>query len=98
MHPRKDVEMDSLTAIATAVAEGKTDAQFAIPDGKYLNDLFFVTDAKHKILIAFAWSGERWIHEHEILSVEIAERKTETQPPADLKPVSVTMRIHTTND
>lgn len=84
--------MDWETAVAKAVTEGKTDSQFAIPDGKYVGDLFFITDVKNKILIAFAWTGDRWMHEHETVDVEIADRKTDAPSPLGLKPVSVTIR------
>ena len=71
--------MDWLTAVAKSVAEGKTGSQFAIPDGVYSGDLFFITDEKNKILIAFSWTGERWMHQHEAL--EVQDRALSGQTP-----------------
>lgn len=64
--------MDWVEAVSKAVAEGKTSNQFAIPNGVYAGDLFFITDAKHRILIALCWTGERWAHEHEIFEAQPA--------------------------
>lgn len=80
--------MDWVMAVAKAVADGKTDSQFAIPDGKYIGDLFFITDEKNQILIGFSWTGSRWMHEFETVFVEVNARDTEIKPPSGFKPIT----------
>lgn len=58
--------------LVIAVSEGKTDSQFAIPDGKCIGDAFFITDSKHKIILAMSWNGRRWNHQFETYNVEAA--------------------------
>lgn len=74
------------------------DTHFAIPDGEYVGDLFFITDTGNKILMVFMWMGNRWMHEHEVLDIEVTDRKTDTPSPAGCKPVSVVMRIQDKHD
>lgn len=62
--------------ISRLVAEGKTKSQFAIPNGKHLGDFFFITDENHKILMAFCWDGEKWIHEHTNIPIEITKEQS----------------------
>ena len=61
--------MNWLDAVSLSVSEGQTKSQFAIPDAKYIGDLFFITDSKHKILMGFAWNGVKWINENEIQQI-----------------------------
>jgi len=80
--------MDWLTAVAKSVAEGKSGSQFAIPDGVHVGDLFFITDEKNKIMIAFSWTGVRW-HPISYESIEIQDRAVVGQTPDGLKPISI---------
>ena len=82
-----------IEAVAKAVAKGETESQFAIPDGKYVGDLFFITNAKNMILMAFVWTGDRWMHEHEQVVAQIDDRQTDKQAPAGFKPVTAKMAI-----
>lgn len=93
----KEIILDWRTVVSKAVAEGRTKSQFAIPNGKYKGDLFFITDVSNKILIAFQWTGERWMHEHEVVEIKISESKTDERHPQGLKPVSLSMRIYIPN-
>ena len=65
--------MMTIEEVSKAVAEGKTTSQFAVPDGTYIGDLFFITDATNKILIALCWTGDRWMHEFETVNVSFQE-------------------------
>jgi hypothetical protein len=47
-----------------------TKTTYAIPPGKYLGDLFFITDDKNKILHGFVWTGESWAPECIVWNVE----------------------------
>ena len=59
-------------SIGKAVKDGKTGVQFAIPDGKFVGDLYFITNEKNEIIIIFAWNGDRWMSEHDCkMDVEI---------------------------
>ena len=59
-----------LEAISVAVAEGRTKSQFAIPDGIYIGDLFFVTNSKNKIIRGFVWTGKEWISEYTVMRIQ----------------------------
>jgi len=52
-------------------------SRFALPNGVYHGDMFFVTDANNRILIAFAWTGVEWIHERQVFLVENIQHTTE---------------------
>lgn len=79
--------MNPFTATAVAVAQGKTNSQFAIPDGKCTGDLFFITDAANEILIAFMWTGSEWIHEHQ--AMDIQDSPQTGKPPSGLKHIKM---------
>ena len=63
--------MDWLDAVSKAVSEGKTKFQFAVPDGVYIGDLYFITDSKHRIIVALCWTGNEWITEHTVMNIEL---------------------------
>lgn len=49
----------------------KQNNQFSIPDGEYVFDSFFITDKDNKILIELQWTGDKWVHEYEIFSIQM---------------------------
>ncbi len=58
-------------SISKAVFEGKTNSQFAIPDGKWLGDLFFITDSKNRIIHAFSWCPPQgWLPECTVFEIQ----------------------------
>ena len=58
--------MEWLEAVTRAVSEGKTGAQTAIPDGKFIGDLYFITTTKNEIIKIFCWDGKGWIGEEKL--------------------------------
>ena len=89
--------MDWLDSVAKAVSEGKTGSQFAIPDGGYIGDLFFITNKNNEILVALQWTGERWMHEHEIVTIQKDNTIIDKPTPNGLKQVSVRISNHNTD-
>ncbi len=62
--------MDWIDAVSKAVTDGKTKSQFAVPDGVYAGDLYFITDKENKIIICLGWDGKEWHHGYETFDVE----------------------------
>ena len=62
--------MNWLDAMSEAVAKGLTQSQFAIPDGTFEGDLFFITDSKNKIIHAFAWHNKAWYPECTVFTIQ----------------------------
>ena len=46
-----------------------------VPNGKYIGDLFFITNEKNEIIIALQWTGDRWAHEFETFTVGNSDNK-----------------------
>ena len=71
--------MDLNEKIAIMVTEGTTGCQFAIPDAKYIGDMFIITNSRNDILMIFAWDGERWRNNYEEFEVQY-KLKYSTKP------------------
>jgi len=52
--------MSWFDAVSESVSQGKTNFQFAIPDGVYEGDLFFITNKENRILHTFVWASKQW--------------------------------------
>lgn len=52
------------------VADGSSGIQAAIPNGKFIGDVFFVTDVNNKIIIGLVWLGNRWATDYEMFDVQ----------------------------
>lgn len=61
--------------LASAIARGETGSQFAVPDGKYLGDPFFITDSKNTIVVVLVWDGAHWLTDDLTFCVEMPEQK-----------------------
>lgn len=59
-----------LKSITNAVSAGETDSQYAVKNGTYIGDLFFITDQNHKVIVALMWTGVCWITENTIMEIE----------------------------
>jgi len=73
--------MNSLNGyINKTVKSGASGCQVAIPDGKYVGDFYFITDSKNDVITCLCWNGIRWVHEKEVIPIEIDIKSVQNDP------------------
>ena len=55
--------LETKQAEELSVSQAESKYLFAVPDGKFIGDLFVITDSRRRILVVLLWDGHHWIED-----------------------------------